>query len=80
MTNSFMSSEDEHVDAEDCRTFIVRPLPWRNDKISDTFAFLDDHHKGSRNRRSAILTSKRTVGAPSQRAAPKGAPKFALKE
>ena len=43
MTTEMMSSEDN--DSEDADTIVVKPLPWRSQRVTKFFYTLDDNVK-----------------------------------
>ena len=75
-----MSSEEESEKDDGSRVFLVRPLPWRSEKVNQSFAALDEHHKTRQNKRSKHQTTPRAEGRDSTRQAPPNTPPFALKD
>ena len=66
-----MSSEDEEVNDENEKVFIVRSPPWRPSQISEFLHLLDKVHNENSSDRSKFRTFKRKAGAPSTRPEPK---------
>ena len=92
MEIEMMSSEDSASDGGSDRDsdagdesraraakFIVRPLPWRSEKVQRFFLALDHKHTKSQSSKSSQMTLQRTKGLPSDRPKPDGFPVWALK-
>ena len=75
----YEGSEDEGSDDVGGRLFIVRPLVWRNEKVTKVFKQVDNYYeKNIQKKRGRDQTVKRRTGLPSQRKAPSNAPNFIL--
>ena len=80
LTAEFMSSEESASESEENEgKFIIRPIPWRSEKISSFFASLDKKAAKNQSRRSVRMTMGRKPGLPSHRAMPTGLPQWAIK-
>ena len=79
MNVDYMSSEDEEYTGRK-KTYVVRPLQWRSESLTHNFGVLDRRHENGLSQRSWNQMIDRREGEPSSRAAPKGAPRFALKQ
>ena len=71
-----MSSEESDDENEE---FVVRPLPWRSDKVDSLYSSLDMKFNKKRSKKSAMMTIHRTKGLPSDRSRPSGVPDWSLK-
>lgn len=78
-----MSSEETGSESEkeevDGKVFIVRPLPWRSEKVNEVMASLDRKVARRRSVRATEMCRKRATGCPSCRCPPQTAPSWALK-
>ena len=74
-----MSSEESEAD-ENGPVFVVRPLIWQADKVSEFLMNLDRKYTKHQSRKSSQMTVKRNKGVPSDREKPtQGVPEWALK-
>ena len=64
---SLMSSEDSD---DDGGSFNVRPLPWRNEKVTEFFYALDSKHERRLSVKSKRMTYERRDGLASDRQCP----------
>uniref|UniRef100_A0A1X7VF75 Uncharacterized protein n=1 Tax=Amphimedon queenslandica TaxID=400682 RepID=A0A1X7VF75_AMPQE len=62
MTLDFISSEESASDSEDCRTFVIRPLPWISEEVKSIMASLDRKSQRRRSERGTEMMVKRKVG------------------
>ena len=60
----------EESGEEDEGQFIVRPLPWRSEKVDNFFATLDHKHEKRQTVRSKKMSYGRKDGLPSDRPKP----------
>ena len=67
IVGELMSSEDSNEDG----SFIVRPLPWRKEKVTFFLCGLDRKLERRKSRKSKIMTHERKKGPPSCRSRPK---------
>lgn len=61
----------EESGEEDEGQFIVRPLPWRSEKVDNFFATLDHKHEKRQTVRSKKMSYGRKDGLPSDRPKPR---------
>ena len=73
-----MSSEESEGEDEQSE-FIVHPLVWRSDKVTNFLHKLDHKKQTSTSQRSKRMTMKRTVGLPSDRLLPASLPDWMVK-
>lgn len=66
LIEELISSED----SEDDGSFLIRPLPWRSEKVTSFFCNLDKKQDKKKSHRSKIMTFERKTGPPSQRSKP----------
>ena len=57
--------------------FVVRPLPWRSDKVNSFFSSLDSKFSKNQSKKSAMMTIHRSKGLPSDRPRPSSVPDWA---
>ena len=76
-----MSSEESDDDDgdEESTVLMVRPLPWRSDKVNSFLSSLDTKFSNNQSKKSAMMTIHHSKGLPSDRARPSGVPDWALK-
>lgn len=77
ITKDFMSSEDESELADGSMVFIIRPLQWRSEKLTESFRIFDEEFKRNQDK-SWYQTVKRQQGHASLRPRPATAPSFVL--
>lgn len=58
--------------------FVVRPLPWRSDKVNSFFSSLDSKFIKNQSKKSVMMTIHRSKGLPSDRSRPSNVPNWAL--
>ena len=66
LIEELISSEDSDEDG----SFLVRPLPWRAEKVTNLFCSLDKKQDKKRSKKSKIMTFERKTGLPSYRTKP----------
>ena len=66
LIEDLISSEDSDEDG----SFLVRPLPWRADKVTNFLCSLDKKQDKKRSRKSKIMTLERKTGLASMHAKP----------
>ena len=66
LIEELISSED----SEDDGSFLVRPLPWRSEKVTNFFCGLAKKQDKKKSRKSKIMTFERKTGPFSQRSKP----------
>ncbi len=81
LVTEFMSSEESDGDTESS-SFIVRPLPWRHDRVSRLFSGLDKKFAKSQTKRSKRMSYSRVEGQSSTRPCPEvnDIPEWMLKQ
>ena len=78
MMSSEESDGDDNGD-EESTVFVVRPLPWRSDKVNSFFSSLDSKFSKNQSKKSAMMTVHRSKGLPSDRPRPSSVPDWAQK-
>ncbi len=76
------SDQDSDVGGESgtrSAKFVVRPLPWRSEKVELFFTALDRKSAKTQTNKSSQMTLQRTKGLPSDRPRPDGFPTWAVK-
>ena len=68
----FMSSEDScsDEDGDDEPTFLLKPLPWRSEKVNNFLGTLDEAAKTISNKQSKKMRYNRSKSTPSKRRCP----------
>ena len=66
LIEELISSEDSDEDG----SFLVRPLPWRVDKVTNFFSHLDKKCDKRRSKKSRVMIFERKNGLPSERTKP----------
>ena len=87
LTVDLMSSEESESDYDDenerCGDirfgFIVRPLPWRSDRVTNFVLSLDQKFYKNQTKRSQMMMQKREKGLPSDRPQPDSLPDWCVK-
>lgn len=79
-----ISSEDSDWEEDNggntYKTFTVKPIPWRSDRVSNFFHALDRKAKKSASQKSTMMSFVRKVGIPSDRPKPVGFPEWVYKQ
>ena len=75
-----MSSEGSEEDDSKSVSFTVRPLPWRNDKMTELFLSLDQKHTKKQSKKITQMTLKHYMGEESTRPVPTGVPTWCIKD
>ena len=78
MMSSEESDGDDNGD-EESTVFVVRPLPWRSDKVNSFFSSLDSKFSKNQSKKSAMMTVRRSKGLPSDRPRPSSVPDWVQK-
>ena len=66
LTEDLISSEDSKDDG----SFLVRPLPWRSEKVTSFFSSLDRKQSKRKSRKSKMMMMARKEGQMSERPKP----------
>jgi hypothetical protein len=80
MMSSEESEEEEEEDGSKSVSFTIRPLPWRNERITELFLGLDQKHTKKQSKKSTQMTLKRYQGENSTRPVPTGVPTWCIKD
>ena len=80
MMSSEESEEDEEEDGSKSVLFIIRPLPWRSDKVTELFLSLDQKYTKKQSKKSTQMTLKRYQGDDSTRSVPTNVPAWCIKD